>query len=391
MVVAVKSSRRAIAWAGALVFLVLILLPLADHAFHLAPEVSLMENDPTPLPEFSFSEVFKSFNVLQRGYLEKTFGFRKSLVRLQNILDILWLRSSSHYQTVIKGKSDWLFLSQENNELNVIEDYRSGRLFTPEQLARWVAEYRGRQEWLNARGIRYLIVVAPNKVTVYPEFLPDQYNKISPISRTEQLVTALETAGVEVLDLRPTMELVKKQALAYYRTDTHWTTFGAFAGYIQIIKHLSRWFPQFEPEIRGDFDISITPDLNGGLATMLALGDLFPESRVTFTPKFQRRAVESTEPYPKSNYFQPTVVMDTSDPTRPTAVIFRDSFAHELVPFLSEHFHRSVYLWPYPSTSREIRQFDKAAIEREKPGVVIDEFVERYFTEYPAKEKVPAP
>jgi hypothetical protein len=383
--------RNVAIWGGILIFIVCICLPMADHALHLAPPVSLMENDPTPLPEYSLSQAFKFFNVLQRGYLEKTFGFRKLLVRLQNILDIFWLRSASHYQTVIKGKSNWLFLSQENSDLNVVDDYRSGRLFNPAQLERWVNIYKERQEWLAKRGIHYLIVVAPNKHTVYPEFLPDQYNRINPISRTDQLMQALTAAGVEALDLRPVMAEVKTKALAYYRTDTHWTTFGAFAGYVQIMKTLAKWFPRFEPDIRGNFDITISPDLNGGLASMLALSDLFPEERVSFIPQTPRRAVESTDPNFKRSNFQPSVVMETGDSDLPKAVIIRDSFAHELVPFLSEHFSRALYLWPYPSTSRAIRDFDKEAIEREKPDIVIDEFVERYFTEFPAKPKTPQP
>ena len=375
--------------AGVLLFLVLICLPIADHVFHIAPDVYMMETGPTQLPAISFATVFKSFNILQRGYLEKTFAFRKILVRLENILDIFWLHSSDQSQTVIKGKGKWLFLSQENNELNVIQDFRSVKLYTPDQLAYWVKVFKGRQDWLAARGIHYLIVVAPNKHTVYPEFLPNQYNKVHPLSRMDQLVNALEAADVDVLDLRSAMNQAKRQALLYYRTDTHWNTFGAFVGYVQIMNRLSKWFPQFEPEIRGDFDITIAQELNGGLASMLALSDFFPESRVTFTPRSKRQAVETADKLPTPPYFQPTVVMNTHDPKRPSAVIFRDSFAHELIPFLSEHFDKSTYLWPYPSTSRGIRFFDNARIEKEKPDVVIDEFVERYFTEFPPKEKAP--
>jgi len=391
MAVAATFIRKAVHLAGIAVFLACICLPVADTVLHLSPRVNLMENDPTPLPEFSLAQAFKSFNVLQRGYLEKTFGFRKLLVRYQNTLDLFWLDASSHYQTVIKGKGDWLFLSQENAELNVVEDYRSGRLFTPHQITRWVGVYKDRQDWLAARGIRYLVVVAPNKHTVYPEFLPDRFNRVSPISRTDQLVTALDAAGVEVLDLRPAMAGVKDKALAYYRTDTHWTTFGAFAGYVAIMKRLAEWFPSFAPDIRGDFDITLAPGLNGGLAAMLALGDIFPEDRVTFTPRTPRRAVEQANAVAPPSLFQPTVVMETGDPSLPTAVVFRDSFAHELIPFLSEHFSRVVYLWPYPSTPRETRVFDRAAIEALKPDLVIDEFVERYFTEFPARPKQPAP
>lgn len=385
MVPASSPVRKVFCIVGIVLFVTLISLPVVDTVFHVAPDVALMETDPPPLPDSSMSQLFKSFNVLQRGYLEKTFGFRKILVRLENILDIFWLHASNQYQTVIKGKGDWLFLSQENNELNVLQDYRSVRLFSKKQLTRRVDIYKKRQKWLADRGIHYLIVIAPNKHTVYPEFLPDQFNKVSPVSRTDQIVSALEAAGVPVLDLRQTMDIVKRQALAYYRTDTHWTTFGAFAGYVQIMKRLSQWFPQLEPEIRGEFDIAIVPNLNGGLASMLALGDFFPESRVVFTPRFKRRAEETVAPLTVTPYFQPTVTTDTHEPGRPSAVIFRDSFAHELIPFLSEHFNKAIYLWPYPATPREERYFDKALIEKEKPAVVIDEFVERYFTEFPPK------
>jgi hypothetical protein len=40
-----------------------------------------------------------------------------------------------------------------------------------------------------------------------------------------------------------------------------------------------------------------------------------------------------------------------------------------LIPLLSEHFSRSLYLWHCP--------FDPAIIEREHPQVVIEEAVER--------------
>jgi hypothetical protein len=382
--------RKAVATAASLVFLVCISLPALDGVFHIAPPVDLMENDPAPLPEFSLSQIFKAFNVLQRGFLDKTYGFRKNLVRLQNLLDLDVLQSSTHYQAVIRGKDNWLYLSQENAELNVVEDYRATRLYSANDLARWVAVYRERQDWLAGRGIHYLLVVAPNKHTVYPEHLPAQYNKVSPLDRTDQLVDALAAAGVNVLDLRPAMRTVKEKALAYYRTDTHWTTFGAFAGYIEIMKRLARWHPDFEPTIRGDYDITITPGLTGGLASMLALSDRFPEDRVTFVPQTPRQAEEVADPSVPKGLFQPTVTMRTQNAALPSAVVFRDSFAHELMPFLSEHFRQVVYIWPYPSTPREMRVFDRAAVEAVKPDLVIDEFVERYFTEFPPAPKRPS-
>jgi hypothetical protein len=53
----------------------------------------------------------------------------------------------------------------------------------------------------------------------------------------------------------------------------------------------------------------------------------------------------------------------------PRLVMFRDSFASALIPFLSEHFSRAVYLWQY--------NFDPAVVESEHPDVVIEEWVGR--------------
>ena len=68
--------------------------------------------------------------------------------------------------------------------------------------------------------------------------------------------------------------------------------------------------------------------------------------------------------------------------TLPRAVIFRDSFASRLVPFLSEHFSRAVYLWQ--------NDFDADVVRQEHPDVVIQEIVGRHLYVYsPSPELIP--
>ena len=50
-------------------------------------------------------------------------------------------------------------------------------------------------------------------------------------------------------------------------------------------------------------------------------------------------------------------------------MIFRDSFVSPLVPFLSEHFSRAVYLWQNDFTVEQVGE--------EQPDVVIQEIVGR--------------
>ena len=78
------------------------------------------------------------------------------------------------------------------------------------------------------------------------------------------------------------------------------------------------------------------------------------------------------------------LVTEIDDPSLPRAVIFRDSFTSRLVPFLSEHFSRAVYLWQ--------NDFDADVVQKEHPDVVIQEIVGRHLYNFiPSPELVPEP
>ena len=79
---------------------------------------------------------------------------------------------------------------------------------------------------------------------------------------------------------------------------------------------------------------------------------------------------EHPDPYGESGL----VVTEHKDKSLPKAMVYRDSFAGRLIPFLSEHFSRASYLWQ--------NEFDFEEIEQEKPDIVIQEFVARHFFPY---------
>ena len=53
--------------------------------------------------------------------------------------------------------------------------------------------------------------------------------------------------------------------------------------------------------------------------------------------------------------------------------MFRDSFSVYLIPYLSEHFSRSVYVWS-PIFIPDI-------VEQEKPDIVVHEILELFMTD----------
>ena len=77
-----------------------------------------------------------------------------------------------------------------------------------------------------------------------------------------------------------------------------------------------------------------------------------------------------------AHFMDARIVTEQPDPSRPRAVVFRDSFGSALVPFLSEHFSRALYLWQY--------NVDPEIVRAERATVVIQEWVgRRLSTELP--------
>jgi len=112
----------------------------------------------------------------------------------------------------------------------------------------------------------------------------------------------------------------------------------------------------------------------GDLARLLSLEDVIGEERIILAPKVTLRAVDGVRDYPDP-VLEPDrdmVVKVTGDPTLPKLLVFRDSFASNLIPYLSESFQSSVFIWTHA--------FLPEIIERERPDIVILECVERYLS-----------
>ena len=67
----------------------------------------------------------------------------------------------------------------------------------------------------------------------------------------------------------------------------------------------------------------------------------------------------------------PAIFTSSNSAGRGTLVMFHDSFAAALQPFLAQHFQRAVYVWQH--------DWNVPFLDQQKPDVVIDEIAERSF------------
>ena len=62
-----------------------------------------------------------------------------------------------------------------------------------------------RKKWLNERGISYYLIIAPNKQSIYPEFLPDYFHRGNITTQLDQLTELFaQDTSFHFLDLSDT-------------------------------------------------------------------------------------------------------------------------------------------------------------------------------------------
>jgi alginate O-acetyltransferase complex protein AlgJ len=215
-------------------------------------------------------------------------------------------------------------------------------------------------------------VFAPNKETIYPEFLPNAVKKLRKTTRLDQLIEYLRcNSTLDVLDLREALFVGKKRAQIYFRTDSHWNNLGAYIAYEQIINCLTRRFPTLRvTPLNSLRPFPYFKKIGGDLSRMLGFMEEFPEGMtIKFDSTVKSRKVNLPPEDPKAPFERQSFAMEKLDTSLPRAIMFRDSFADLLVPLLSENFARITYVW-----NHEIKM---DLILKEKPNVVIEEFLER--------------
>jgi hypothetical protein len=307
------------------------------------------------------------------AYWDDRFGFRTTLLRWSSKAKARWLGVSPSAKVLI-GKEGWLYYAGSDS----LENQPSPHPFTADELAAWETALESRNDWLEKRGVRFLVVVAPNASTIYPEYLPDAFMQGSGSSRLDQLVAHLGAhSRVSVVDVREDLRRAKVRERVYCRTDSHWNDRGAFVAYQAIVKALARWFPALAPLPRAVFEDVARQEPGGDLATMIGLRHALREDALRLNPRFRPRATPADPAMTsrKRPSRRAPWAVETGDVSLPRAVMLRDSFGGALIPFLSEHFQRILYLF-----TDELRP---PIVERERPDVVIMEFVERRLTSAP--------
>lgn len=317
--------------------------------------------DFTALPVEKWPQAFET-------YFNDHFGFRNTLIRRY----VRMMRKIGRDDKVIYGSDGWLYF----NDDAIIKDFLGYRMPDAGELQRRFERMVSRRTRLKRENIEYLVVIAPNKATIYPEYLPVQIVQSKGKTNRECLLEYISGRFDEnLLDLAPLLRRAKPGGVLYSKTDTHWNARGAYIAYAHIVEGLHRLLPDLPAVIGLSALEASTSEYTGDLARMTGVPDKHllheetlanPEASTwTITmldhPALAGREHQGNPPYTVHN-----------PQGRYNAVVFHDSFMAGMKDLLPHHFKNTTFVWA-PSNSNLLDMI----IGQCQPKIVIEEVVER--------------
>ena len=272
------------------------------------------------------------------------------------------------FNKAVIGKDGWIFYTGEES----IQDYQNTDPLKKKKLSILQRELSRLSADLDKRGITLLIVIAPNKSTIYSQYMPDEIPVIGERSRLDQFVEFMNLHGsLPIVDLRQTLLDASQSQAVYFKTDTHWNDMGAYYGYVEIMDSLSPDYPNLEPHPLSDFEYKNAGKTAKDLPLLMGLPN-YKEENWVLIPKFDVNLKETSVALPDSIFYIRTIT--NIDNRLPKLLVFGDSFYGALAHFVEPHFSRVVRI---PFTAAEgIWSLDW--LQREDPDIVIIEVTERY-------------
>ncbi len=379
-----KISQKFTSFGIIVLFFLAIFTPLVgafvqkDKAISYAEKRKLVQFPQPPANTKMLKEYTQEFE----RYYNDQFGMRefflKSYSRLKAVIGDTEIAASTGKvpsQNTVKGKDGWFFLNRIWDG-DPISDYRNISLYSEIGLLRATLIFGARSDWLKKQGIHYLLFFAPNKHTIYPEYMPDYIVKQGEISSMDQLYDSLARhTSVAYVDLRDTLRMAKRDAhlywkqdkelaALYYKADSHWNAAGADIAQYEIAKLMEKIFPGRIIPLKRSLDDFVMINFTGDISLIMGRDDKDAYGPKILTGKCSRATREE---------FRKRQQVTTCKKGKVNALIFHDSFFPALKPFFADYFKRTTFLWE--------RMTQKAVREQLKKGkidLVIEERAERF-------------
>lgn len=273
---------------------------------------------------------------------------------------------------VLKGEEPWLFY-KGTLDGDPIADYEGTNMHTEDELVQMQNAVLKTKEKLLERGIQLAVMIAPNKSSVYYNYMPDSYHRAD-VSRSDVIVDRLSQSNINITT--PKTELCKYSETypLYYYYDTHWNQLGGYVGVKEILRTWGIELPELN-----ELEINASPlkeqyhyCAKDDLAGMVGLLSVFDDDVEYKIVDDQLKAIEVDWTVFENEQESGTVSHFVNEDAEINQKVFLvgDSFRTAMVPTLSAVF-RDVYVIQWGN-------YMPVLLDEIQPDFVIAEYVERF-------------
>ena len=95
-----------------------------------------------------------------------------------------------------------------------------------------VSNIKAMEKYVEGKGKKFVLTIAPNKNTLYPENMPNNYKKVSEKNNLSKLEKVLKKEKINYVDLKSVFK--NEDEVLYLKRDSHWNNKGALLAYNSI-------------------------------------------------------------------------------------------------------------------------------------------------------------
>ncbi|MEI0607773.1 hypothetical protein R4K48_12545 [Brachyspira pulli] len=299
------------------------------------------------------------YPVNYENYFNDNISLKNEFVKLKNIIDI-FIFNNLLSSKVLLGEEDWLYFKDGNlTEKYIGVNAYNFSDYELEKAKNILLHFR---DELKKRNIKFILMICPDKQFIYPEYMPHYLKRMDIENSTDKFIKYI-TNNTDIDVVYPKEEILKYKSdyNLYYKYDTHWNKFGAYIGYLELMKEFDI-FINFS-----NFTITNTYR-PGDLSYMLSLTNIYYQENdyiVNYKNNFD--IIKGSRYHFGSGYCQ-------SDSTNTNNILLiKDSFSVAMFDHIASSFSKSSFVY--------IDIFKNDEIIKEKPNIVVFQTVERYLKE----------